>query len=422
MHVCVIGAGVVGLTTAYFLQADGHTVTVLDRAAGPGTGASAANGAQLSYSYVAPLADASVPPKLASLVLSRDSPLKLHLSMDPALWSWGWQFLRLANHRAARATTAALLALSNLSREFIEPLIEGERIDCRLTHGGKLVVYPDRASVETARAQVQYQVALNQARGVAPQSVLTPEECVLHEPAIAGYASRIAGGVWTPDDAAADCGAFCIQLASLLAERGVEFGFQRTVERLDIDNGQLRALFASGPAGSAPMRADAYVLAAGSESAAIGAMAGLKLPVFPLKGYSITIKPDTDRPLKASITDARRKVVFAPLGDRVRVAGFVEIGGDPLSVPPARIAALIDAAREVLGYRIIDGAIHPWTGLRPATPSGRPILGRTPVKGLYLNVGQGALGWTLAAGSARLVADVIAGRAPTIDIAPFAYR
>jgi D-amino-acid dehydrogenase len=421
MHVCVIGAGVVGLTTAYFLQADGHTVTVLERADGAGRGASAANGAQLSYSYVAPLADASVPPKLASLVLSRDSPLKLHLSLDRALWSWGWQFLRLANHGAARATTAALLALSNLSREFIEPLIEGERIRCDLTRGGKLVVYPDRASVETARAQVQYQVALNQGRAER-QSVLTPEECVLHEPAIAGYASRIAGGVWTPDDAAADCGAFCIQLASLLVQRGVEFGYQRTVERLDIDNGQLRALIAAGPEGSAPVRADAFVLAAGSESAALGAMAGLKLPVFPLKGYSITIKPDTDMPLKASITDARRKVVFAPLGDRVRVAGFVEIGGDPSSVPPARIAALIDAAREVLGYRIIDGAIHPWTGLRPATPSGRPILGRTPVRGLYLNVGHGALGWTLAAGSARLIADVIAGRAPTIDVAPFSYR
>lgn len=421
MHVCVIGAGVVGLTTAYFLQADGHTVTVLDRAERAGCGASAANGAQLSYSYVAPLADASVPPKLASLVLSQDSPLKLHLSLDPNLWSWGWQFLRRANNHAARETTAALLALSQLSREFIEPLIDGERIDCHLTRGGKLVVYPDRASLDAARAQVLYQAALNQARPVERQQILTPEECVLHEPAIAGYVNRIAGGIWTPDDAAADCGAFCTQLAKLLTQRGVAFGHQRTVEQFDIEQGRLRSVLASGPDGRAPVRADAFVLAAGSASAALGAMAGLKLPIFPLKGYSVTLKPDSALLPRASITDVRRKVVFAPLGDRVRVAGFVEIGGDPLSVPPARIAALIDAAREVLGFKVIDGAVHPWSGLRPATPSGRPLLGRTPIAGLYLNAGHGALGWTLAAGSARLLADAIAGRVPTIDAVPFAY-
>jgi D-amino-acid dehydrogenase len=414
MHVCVIGAGVVGLSAAYFPQAEGHSVTVVDRGAHAATGASRGNGAQLSYSYVAPLADATVPPKLLSLLLARDSPLKFHPQLDPAQWSWGLAFLRLANTAAARTTTAALLQLAELSREFIEPLIEGEGIDCAFTRSGKLVLYPDAPSFAAARAQVAFQATLG-----SEQRELSTEECIQREPALAPYVKRIVGGIWTESDAAADCGAFCDRLTHLLAGRGVEFAFNRTVERLDIEAGSVRAVITAGD-GAAPLRADAYVLAAGAESAELAASARLPLPIYPLKGYSITVKP-LDAPLpRVSITDTHRKVVFAPLGDRVRVAGFVEIGGDATSIPPARIGALLEAAREVLGYHAVDGDLRSWAGLRPSTPSGRPIIGRSAVANLYLNVGQGALGWTLAAGSARLVCDAIAGRPPTIDAAPFA--
>jgi D-amino-acid dehydrogenase len=414
MHICVIGAGVVGLTTAYFLQAEGHSVTVVDRGDGPAAGASRGNGAQLSYSYVAPLADASVPPKLPSLLFARDSPLKLHPQLDPAQWAWGLSFLRAANTTAARATTAVLLLLAELSREFIEPLIEGEGIDCHFTRGGKLVVYPDAASLAGANAQADYQATLG-----TEQRMLSADECVQQEPALAPYARQIAGGVWTATDAAADCGLFCDRLAELLARRGVEFSYGRQGERFDLEGGAVRALVTSGAA-AAPMRADAYVLAAGAQAPRLATSAGLRLPIYPLKGYSITVRP-IDAPLpRASITDTRRKVVFAPVGDRVRVAGFVEIGGDADSIPPARIGALLDAAREVLGYRAVDGDLQPWAGQRPATPSGRPILGRSAVPNLFLNVGHGALGWTLAAGSARLVCDAIAARTPTIDPAPYA--
>jgi D-amino-acid dehydrogenase len=413
MHICVIGAGVVGLTTAYFLQAEGHSVTVVDRGDGPAAGASRGNGAQLSYSYVAPLADASVPPKLPSLLLSRDSPLKLHPQLDPAQWAWGLSFLRAANTTAARATTAALLPLAELSREFIEPLIEGEGIDCHFTRGGKLVVYPDTAALAAARAQVDYQATLG-----SEQRLLSADECVQQEPALAPYVKRIAGGIGRRPHAA-DCGLFCDRLAQLLARRGVEFSFGRQAERFDLEGGAVRALVTSGQ-GAAPLRADAFVLAAGVQAPRLAASAGLRLPIYPLKGYSITVRP-IDAPLpRASITDTRRKVVFAPVGDRVRVAGFVEIGGDADSIPPARIGALLDAAREVLGYHAVDGDLRPWAGQRPATPSGRPILGRCAVPNLFLNVGQGALGWTLAAGSARLVCDAIAARTPTIDPAPYA--
>ncbi len=416
MHVCVIGAGVTGLTTAYFLHAEGHEVTVVDSGDGPAAGASRANGAQLSYAFVAPLADASVPPQLLSLLLARDSPLKFHFGFDPAPWRWGWAFLRAANTETARATAAALLKLAELSREFIEPLIEGEGIDCHFTRGGKLVVYPDQASLATARAQVAYQATHG-----SVQKVLDAEACVLQEPALEPYRERIVGGVWTATDAAADCGLFCDRLARLLAERGVAFDYGRTVQRFDVTGGQVRAAL-TAPAAGGPvtsLRADVYLLASGTGAAALGATAGLALPILPLKGYSITVKPVDGVLPRASITDARRKVVFAPLGERVRVAGFVEIGGHPTAIPSSRIGALLAAAREVLGYETVDGDLSPWSGLRPATPTGRPLLGRTAVANLYLNVGAGALGWTLAAGCARLVCDAIARRTPTIDPAPF---
>ncbi|MEP6607349.1 MAG: D-amino acid dehydrogenase [Burkholderiaceae bacterium] len=414
MHICVIGTGVIGLTTAYFLQSEGHSVTLVDRQGSVAQGASAANGAQLSYAFGAPLADASVPPRLPTLFLTRDSPLKLHFRFDPVQWRWALQFLQHTNTADARATTAGLLRLAELSRDFIEPLIEGEGIECHLTRSGKLVVYPDSSSLAAAQSQVLYQAGLG-----SKQIVLTRAQCVEHEPALDAYQKRIAGGVWTASDVTADCGEFCAQLAQRIVQRGGDLHLDRTASGFDCDERRARTLTTD----QGPVRADAYVLAAGADAAKLAATAGLKLPIYPLKGYSITVKPVCAAPpLRASVTDARRKVVFAPLGDRVRVAGFVEIGALDDGIPPPRISALLDAVREVLGYSSVDGDIRPWTGQRPATPSGRPILGRTPIENLYLNVGHGALGWTLAAGSARLVCDAIAGRIPTIDVRAYTYQ
>ena len=195
MKVIVVGAGVIGLTTAYELVSRGHHVTVLDRAPGAGQGASRGNGAQLSYAYVAPLADPTVFAKLPSLLFDADSPLRIAPRLDPAQWFWGLRFLAAANRTTAHATTRALLALSALSRSLIEPLIEREAIDCHFTRGGKLVLCPDAASLDVARAQVALQASL--AGDHAAQQVLDRAACVAREPALAGYADRIAGGVWT---------------------------------------------------------------------------------------------------------------------------------------------------------------------------------------------------------------------------------
>lgn len=409
MRVLVIGAGVIGLTSAYFLQRQGFEVTVVDRETGVGRGASGGNGAQLSYSYVAPLAEPSVLAKLPSLLLARDSPLVFRPRLEPAQWLWGLRFLAVATRERARATTAVLLKLAFLSRDLIEPLIADEAIACDFKRGGKLVVYPDEASFAAARAQVEYQATLG-----CEQMLLSRAMCVGREPALAGYADRIVGGVWTPSDAAADCAAFCEQLADRLRDRGVRFELGRAVRSLRVRNGRFEGAEVDG--GS--LAAEVCVLAAGSHAPRLARGAGLRLPIYPLKGYAITLPVARGAPRPGcSITDIRRKVVFAPLGRRVRVAGFVEMAGHDARIPQARIDALVAAAREVIGLKAdLRTELQPWCGFRPATPSGLPIIGATPVEGLYLNVGHGTLGWTLACGCGRVLADIVSGREPEIDL------
>lgn len=416
MKVIVIGAGVAGLCLAHALQLRGTTVTVIDRATGPGQGASRGNGAQLSYAYVAPLAEPGVWGKLPSLLLDPDSPLRVAPRLDPAQWAWGLRFLQAANRRQAQTTTRALLALSTLSRQHIEAWIESLSIACHFTRGGKLVVYPDAASLAAAQAQVAFQRGVPGAHGA--QQVLDRAACLAREPALTGYADRIAGGVWTATEAAADCGAFCDGLAAHLQRAGVTFVYGASVRALLRHRGAVVGVRTEHGNHSA----DAVVLANGSHAPALARTVGVALPVYPLKGYSITVPlARGERGPQVSITDTRRKVVFAPLGRRVRVAGFVELAGHNDRLPPARIDALVAATREVIGIQA-QGDLQPWCGFRPATPTGLPILGASSVRGLWLNVGQGALGWTLAAGSAQVVTDAMLERTPTIDVAPFRYR
>lgn len=411
MRAIVVGAGVAGLVTAQFLSAEGIDVTVLEREDAPARGASGGNGAQLSYAYVAPLAEPSVLGKLPTLLADPASPLKFRLQLDPQQWRWGLHFLAACNIDTARATTAALLRLAFLSRALMPRLLEG--IDCDYAVNGKLVLYPDADSLEQARAQMEFQATLG-----CEQRLLSRDECVEREPALARYAGRFAGGIWTPGEAVADCATFCAQLAQRLAASGAELRFGAEVTRIEARRSGVRVRI-----GREELAADAVVLANGSEAPALARPLGLSLPIYPLKGYSITVRSDGAELPACSITDTRRKVVFAPLGRgrrrRLRVAGFVEMAGHDRSIPPARIEALKDATREVIGVEP-RGDVAPWCGFRPATPTGLPLLGATRVPGVFVNVGQGALGWTLAAGSARVVADAVLGRAPPIDARPFA--
>ena len=408
-HVCVLGAGIVGLASAWELLQAGCTVTVVDR--GPsGEGTSGANGAQLSYAYVQPLADPSIWLQLPKLLLAADSPFKIRLGLDPWQWAWGMRFLAACRASVSHETTRRLLELAAESRAAFDAFRVSERVDCDFSATGKLVLYRSAEAMEGARQQLALQLALG-----TQQEALTPDACVAVEPALAHDAPRIVGAIHTPGECAVDGLALCRALEARLRARGVPFVQGETVTGWQVQAGRVAAVrCASGQT----IEADAFVLALGTGSAPLMRRLGLapawRVPVYPLKGYSITVPAGAgvaDAP-RVSVTDAARKVVFARLGDRLRVAGMAELVGEDWSILADRIASLQEAARDMFPHGGDYGAAQPWAGLRPATPSGHPVLGRlgNAPANLYLNTGHGALGLTLAFGSARRVAALVTGK------------
>ena len=401
MHVCVLGAGIVGLATAWHLQREGHRVTVVDKAA-PGAGASGGNGAQLSYSYVQPLADPSIWSQLPKLLLAADSPLKLRPQLDPLQWRWGIEFMAACNAQTSRQSTAELLALAAASRVAFEAMRADIAPDCDFSATGKLVLYRSAEGVAAARRQVDLQRTMG-----SVQRMVTADECVSLEPALAGYRERIAGAVHTPSECAADCLKVCRELERALRARGVQFVLGAEVRGFDERHGRVAAVHTDRE----PVEADAFVLALGTASHRLGRKLGTSVPVYPLKGYSITLDVD-EAPGAAplvSVTDSARKVVFARIGNRLRVAGMAELVGTDGRIVPARIDALTAATRAVFPQIAPAGDLHPWTGMRPATPTGLPIIGHRPgtATNVVFNTGHGALGFTLAFGSALRVGEAL---------------
>jgi D-amino-acid dehydrogenase len=399
MHVCVLGAGIVGLATAWQLNRQGFAVTVIDRAA-PGTGASGGNGAQLSYSYVQPLADPSIWKQLPKLLFSPASPLKLRPQLDPLQWRWALAFLAACNARTSRDTTTRLLALAAESRGAFEDMLADVTPECDFSTTGKLVLYASDTALEGARRQLELQRAMG-----SEQRLVTPDECIAIEPALAGYRTRMAGAVHTPSECAADCLKVCIELERALRARGVRFMLDTEVHGFDVRSGRVAAV----QTGAGDVEADAFVMALGAASHRLGRRLGAYLPVYPLKGYSITVDvdPAPGAAPRVSVTDSARKVVFARIGSRLRVAGMAELVGHDARIPATRIETLAEATRAVFPQAGRLDGLHPWTGMRPATPTGVPIIGRLAgaPPNMMFNTGHGALGFTLAFGSARRIAD-----------------
>ena len=395
-HICIVGAGIVGLATAYVLQQAGHRVTVVDRAPRPAMGASGGNGAQLSYSYVQPLADPAIWKMLPKLLLEKDSPLKFRLQADPQQWRWGMEFLGACNAQTSEQSTRELLTLAAESRKAFEAMQEKERLDCDFHTPGKLVLFASQQGLDGAAQQVKLQSQM----GGALQRIVNAAEVARLEPALAAYAPRMAGAVHTPSESAVDCRKLCEQLAERLQERGVQFQYGTEVQSFDVQGGSVQALQSS----RGQINADHFVLASGWQSAEQARQLGASIPVYPLKGYSITLDAAAtpDAAPQISVTDTARKVVFARTGERLRVAGMVEIVGRDTRLNPARIESLKRSTREVFPHLPIGGEVQPWTGMRPATPKGLPITGRQKgaPSNLWMQTGHGALGLTLAFGSA----------------------
>jgi D-amino-acid dehydrogenase len=408
MRIIVLGAGVVGLATAYRLARDGHSVTVLEGEAQPGLATSRANGGQLSYSYVAPFAGAGVIGKIPGWLLDADGPMRFRPDFTRAQALWLLGFLRACNAATSAYTTAALLRLAYLSRDELHALLAREALDFAFARSGKLVVYSDSAGLEGAKRQMATQAALG-----SEQHALTAAECLTLEPALGHIGARLVGGIHTPSEEAGDCHLFCLGLERVLRRSNfdVTFHFNTRVTQLLTAGGRVvGAATAQGV-----HEADAFVLALGNGARALATPIGVDLPIQPLKGYSFTL-PITGLAPSISITDASAKVVYARLGDSLRVAGMADVVGLDTRFDNRRLDTLLRQAQATFPQASHWRELRPWTGMRPATPTGLPMLGPTARwPNLHLNLGQGSLGFTLAMGSAAIIADLLAGRpAPII--------
>jgi len=421
MHISILGAGVAGLTTAWYLARDGHKVEVIERNHGVALETSFANGAQLSYSYVAPLAGPGVLPKVPPWLLRRDSPLRFYPAMDPHQWRWLLEFVMACNRGTSDRTTRRLLTLSFYSRALMHQFMTEQAIDFGYAKNGKLVVFSDPAGFDGARRLLDYQRSLG-----CEQDALDRAQCMALEPALGDPASalhrRLVGGIHTPSEEVGDCYRFCVGLEAKLRGMGVQFRFGASIKALYAKHGRVVRVETD----RGDIAADACVLTLGAQSPFLVRSLGLRLPIYPLKGYSLTLLASARAP-RISITDFKRKVVYAPLENngvqQLRVAGMADIAGYSHEIDPMRLGQLIKESKlafpAATNYAQSTASMQPWAGLRPATPKGTPILGATPYANLFLNCGHGALGWTLALGSARIVADLIKGARPAIALAGF---
>lgn len=415
MNVCILGAGVIGITTAYYLNKAGHDVTVIERNAEAGMETSYANGGQLSYSYVAPLAGPGVVPKIPPWLLRRDSPLRFYPKLDIDQWRWCLAFLAACNRPQSEITTVHLLRLAYYSRDLIHNIIAHEPIHFDYRRNGKLVIFSDDESFDGAKRTLDFQ----REHG-SQQEAFTRQQVLDKEPALKHIAARISGGIYTPSEDAGDCHDFCVAMEKLLRTRGVKFMANTLIEKIVAENGVVKSIITS----RGEITADAYVMALGAANARVAKSLGFYLPIYPLKGYSLTLDTKTARSAAGvpgiSITDSKYKVVYALLGDELRVAGMADIAGHDRSLEADRVALLVAQAKatfpDAANY---ENNLKPWAGLRPATPKGTPIIGASPYKNLFLNTGHGALGWTLACACAAIVADVIDGKSAAISLEGF---
>lgn len=402
-HIIVIGGGVVGLASAWWLVEAGYSVSLLERAPEVGSGASYGNGGQLSYRYVSPLADEGIPLKAVKWLFQADGPLRFKPEADLRQYRWLASFLAHCRADVNRRTTAKLLELGELSRQAMQQLelvVPPESFHWR--DAGKLVVYRSRDVFEAAIAKP------------GAGQVWTPEECGAREPALAAAQHLLAGGIYNAGEAVADCHAFCVALAERLQQHPRFRGFVHgEAQGLYAERGRIHGVETPGGL----LTADAYVLAAGIQSRTIADTVGINLPLYPLKGYSLSapIRLDDVAP-EISVTDFERKVLYARIGDKLRVAAMVDMVGEDLSLDAKRVDGLTRLVRETMPRAADYSQVSVWAGLRPATPSSAPIIGATRYDNLWLNVGHGPLGFTFACGSASVLANLVQGKTPPFGL------
>ena len=413
MQTIIIGAGVTGVATAYYLQQYGVDVTVLERAEGAGLETSFGNGGGLTASVVEPWNAPGIHKVLLQSLGRKDAPILLRAMAIPGMMSWGIRFLRESRHDAFIENTRRNSILARYSLALMKEIREETGIEYRLSDTGTLLVFRDQASLDN---HVGHAGFLGEECGVEYKVLDTPELAAL-EPSLRPVQDRLSGGIHFPDDETGDCHIFCRNLAEVLVCRNVQFRYGADVAKII----QREAQFNVELAGGEILKADTVVVAAGPYSPEIVRPLGIRVPIYPVKGYSLTIPMEgwINRP-RYMVGDMGVHAVTNPLGGEVlRVAGTAEFTGFDKTIPAERVGNLVRLVEAIFPEfaEIMDrDTLNPWTGLRPMTSDGVPILGKTPVEGLYLNSGHGHLGWTMAAASGRVVADTIMGRTPEMDM------
>ncbi len=415
MRVIVLGAGVVGTTAAWYLARAGHTVTVLERREDAALETSFANGGQISVSHAEPWANPGAPATILKWLGREDAPLLFRLRADARQWSWGLRFLLECLPSRTFANTRAILALGLYSRAELQRLRADTRIDYDQQTRGILHFYTDAGEYERAARHAEQMREFGMDRVVK-----TAAECVAIEPALADATVTIAGGDYSATDESGDARKFTQALARRAMAFGVSFLYGRSIKALLREGDRIAGVVSTAPEGRDEHHAaDAYVLALGACSAPLARSVGVALPIYPAKGYSLTLPLGADDVAPTvSLTDEAQKIVFSRLGQRLRVAGTAELNGYDTSLNAVRCEALLARTAQLFPRAGDRRLAQFWTGLRPATPSNVPIIGRSRLRNLYLDTGHGTLGWTLACGSGRALADIVSGVVPEIDF-PF---
>jgi D-amino-acid dehydrogenase len=411
LKVLVLGSGVIGISAAYYLNKAGHDVTVIDRQEGPGLETSFANGGQISANHAAPWAAPGVPLQLLKWLGRADAPLLYHFRWDWRQWVWSLRFLVNCLPSRARQNTRDNMRMALYSRALLPEIREDTGIEYDFRPDGILELHENRKGLDAGIRDANFLRELG-----CDSRVLGPEECIALEPSLAHRAEQLVGGIHTESDESGDAYKFTSQLAAVCARRGAQFRYGETVEEIEIDGGNISHVRTE----NGRFEADAFVLALGSYSPLFLRSLGISLPVFPTKGYSITIPiaGDNSAP-RVSLTDMDNRIVYSRLGDRLRVAGTAEFSGYDTELDPARWTAIVAKARERFpGAGDFDQAV-PWCGLRPLTPDGVPVVSATKYPNLFLDTGHGTLGWTMCAGSGKAIADLVSGQPPAIDLAAF---
>lgn len=407
MRVIVLGAGVIGVLSAYELAKLGHEVTVIDRQKGPALETSFANAGEVSFGYCSPWAAPGVPLKAMRWLLMKHAPLILRPKADVAMISWLARMLSNCTPSRYLVNKGRMLRLADYSRISLAALREETGILYDQRMQGTLQLFRTGAQLDASARDVKVLAA----DGI-PYEVLDREACTRVEPALKHVQEKFVGGLLTPQDETGDCHRFTVALAERAQALGVDFRYDTVVKTIDVEFGRVRGVVTS----RGTIACDAVIAALGSYTPLLLRPLGIRLPVYPVKGYSLTISiTDQTRSPESTVMDETYKIAITRLGDRIRVGGMAEISGYTNDLREARRRTLEHSVSDLFpGGDATKGTF--WSGLRPMTPDGTPVIGKTTIGGLYLNTGHGTLGWTMSSGSARIIADVVSGRIPDIDV------